>query len=73
MAATVLDSFALIAYFRGEPASVPVKELLQRASKADKPVQMTEVNYAEAKYKSTIRAQNVARTGREATSPAFSP
>jgi len=27
----VLDSFALIAYFRGEPAGVPVKELLQKA------------------------------------------
>jgi predicted nucleic acid-binding protein len=50
MPATVLDSFALIAYFRGEPAAVPVKELLEKASRADKPVQMTEVNYAEAKY-----------------------
>lgn len=50
MAAMVLDSFALIAYFRGEPAGVPVKGLLQKASKADKPAQMTEVNYAEAKY-----------------------
>jgi ribonuclease VapC len=50
MPAIVLDSFALIAYFRGEPAGVPVKELLQRASKADKPAQMTEVSYAEAKY-----------------------
>ena len=50
MSATVLDSFALIAYFRGEPSGVPVKELLQKASKADKPVHMTEVNYAEVKY-----------------------
>lgn len=50
MPATVLDSFALIAYFRGEPAGVPVKELLQKASKTDKPVHMSEVNYAEAKY-----------------------
>ncbi len=50
MPATALDSFALIAYFRGEPAGVPVKELLQKASKADRPVHMTEVNYAEAKY-----------------------
>ena len=50
MPATVLDSFALIAYFRGEPAGVVVKELLQKASKADKPVHMTEVNYAEVKY-----------------------
>ncbi len=50
MPATVLDSYALIAYFRGEPAGVPVKELLQKAGKADKPVHMTEVNYAEAQY-----------------------
>lgn len=50
MPGTVLDSFALIAYFRGEPAGVPVKQLLQKASKADKPVHMTEVSYAEVKY-----------------------
>ena len=50
MPATVLDSFALIAYFRGEPCGVPVKELLQKASKADKPVHMSEVNFAEVKY-----------------------
>jgi predicted nucleic acid-binding protein len=50
MSATVLDSFALIAYFRGEPAGVLTKEVLQKAGKADKPVHMTEVNYAEAQY-----------------------
>ena len=50
MPATVLDSFALIAYFRGEPAGVPVKGLLQKASRTDKHLHMTEVNYAEAKY-----------------------
>lgn len=50
MPATVLDSFALIAYFRGEPAGVPVRELLEKAGKADKPVHMTEVNYAEVQY-----------------------
>jgi len=50
MPATVLDSYALIAYFRGEPAGVEVKEHLQKAGKADKPVHMTEVNYAEVQY-----------------------
>jgi predicted nucleic acid-binding protein len=50
MPATVLDSFALIAYFRGEAAGMPVKELLQKASKTDKLVHMTQVNYAETKY-----------------------
>ena len=50
MAAKVLDSFALVAYFRGEPDGVPVKELLHKAAQADKPLHMTEVNYAEVKY-----------------------
>ena len=50
MAAKVLDSFALVAYFRGEPGGVPVKELLHKAAQADKPLHMTEVNYAEVKY-----------------------
>ncbi len=50
MPATVLDSFALIAYFRGEAAGVPTRELLEKASRADQRVHMTEVNYAEVKY-----------------------
>ena len=50
MPTTVLVSFALIACFRGEAAGVPVKQVLQKASKADKPVHMAEVNYAEVKY-----------------------
>jgi len=50
MRATVLDSFALVAYFRGEPCGVKVKELLQEAGKADKPLHMSEINYAEVKY-----------------------
>jgi len=50
MPGTVLDSYALIAYFRGEAAGVAVKTLLGRATKADKPVHMTEVNYAEVRY-----------------------
>lgn len=49
-AAQVLDSFALVAYFRGEGSAVVVKELLQNAGRLDKPVHMTEVNYAEVKY-----------------------
>jgi predicted nucleic acid-binding protein len=50
MPVTVLDSFALVAYFRGEPAGLPVRELLLKAGKSDKPLHMTEVNYAEVKY-----------------------
>ena len=50
MATTVLDAHALLAFFRGEEAGVPVKELLQKAASADRPLHMTEVNYAEVKY-----------------------
>ena len=50
MAAAVLDSHALLAFFRGEAGAVHVKELLHKAASADRPLQMTEVNYAEVKY-----------------------
>ena len=50
MPATVLDSHALLAFFRGEAAAVAVKELLHKAAGADRPVHMTEVNYAEVQY-----------------------
>jgi len=50
MAPAVLDAHALLAFFRGEDAGVPVKELLHKAASADRPLHMTEVNYAEVKY-----------------------
>ncbi len=50
MAAAVLDAHALLAFFRGEDAGVPVRELLHKAASADRPLHMTEVNYAEVKY-----------------------
>ena len=50
MAAAVLDAYALLAFFRGEDAGVPVKELLARAADRNRPLLMTEVNYAEVKY-----------------------
>jgi len=50
MAAAILDSHALLAFFRGEEAALAVKNLLHRAATADRPLQMTEVNYAEVKY-----------------------
>ncbi len=50
MASSVLDAHALLAFFRGEAAGVPVKELLHKAAVADRPLHMTEVNYAEVKY-----------------------
>jgi len=50
MAATVLDAHALLAFFRGETAAISVRELLHKAATADRPLHMTEVNYAEVKY-----------------------
>lgn len=50
MSAAVLDSHALLAFFRGEEGAALVKELLHKAASADRPLQMTEVNYAEVKY-----------------------
>ncbi|MCC6574620.1 MAG: type II toxin-antitoxin system VapC family toxin [Planctomycetes bacterium] len=50
MAAVVLDSYALLAYFRGEPEGAAVVELLDKASHRDRPLHMSEVNYAEVKY-----------------------
>ena len=50
MAAKVLDSFALIAYFRDEPGAELMENLLVSAGKKDSPLHMTDVNYAEVKY-----------------------
>jgi ribonuclease VapC len=50
MPATVLDSYALLALFRGEPTGEAVKNLLHKAATSDRPLHMSEVNYAEVKY-----------------------
>ena len=50
MSAKVLDSYALIAYFRDEPGAETVENLLVVAGKKDSPLHMTDVNYAEVKY-----------------------
>jgi len=50
LATAVLDSHALLAFFRGEPAAVLVRMLLHKAAANDRPLQMTEVNYSEVKY-----------------------
>ena len=50
MAVAVLDSYALLAFFRGEETAAQVKQLLHKAASADRPLHMTEVNYAEVKY-----------------------
>jgi len=46
----VLDSFALIAYFRDEPGAEMMENLLLTAGKKDSALHMTDVNYAEVKY-----------------------
>ncbi|MGA8271533.1 MAG: PIN domain-containing protein [Candidatus Sulfotelmatobacter sp.] len=50
MPAKVLDSFALIAYFRDEPGAETMEALLVSAGKKDNPLLMTDMNYAEVKY-----------------------
>jgi len=50
MPAKVLDSFALIAYFRDEPGAETIENLLVNASKKDSSLHMSDVNYAEVKY-----------------------
>src|SRR4051812_33935932 len=50
MPAKVLDSFALIAYFRDEPGAETIENLLVNAAKKDSPLHMSDVNYAEVKY-----------------------
>ena len=64
MPSKVLDSFALIAYFRDEPGAETVENLLVIAVKKDSPLHMTEVNYAEVKY--SIVKQDGADTWSEA-------
>lgn len=50
MPVKVLDSFALIAYFRDEPGAEDVENLLIAAGQLDLPLHMTDVNYAEVRY-----------------------
>ena len=50
MATVVLDSYALLAFFRGEQAAAKIRDLLHKAASADRPLHMTEANYAEVKY-----------------------
>ena len=59
MPARILDSFALVAYFRDEPGAETVESLLVTAGKKDAPLHMTDVNYAEVKY-SIIRKDGAA-------------
>ena len=46
----VFDSYALLKLLRDEPGAEEVEVILTEAARRDQPVQMTEVNYAEAQY-----------------------
>jgi predicted nucleic acid-binding protein len=59
-AAPVLDSYALLAFLRGEPGEEMVTALLERAGERDQSLHMTEANYAEVKY-ITVRKDGAAR------------
>jgi ribonuclease VapC len=50
MRAKVLDSFALLAYFRDEPGAEMMENLLASACNNDSSLHMSDVNYAEVKY-----------------------
>ena len=50
MPVSVLDSFALIAYFRDEAGADKVEALLHKGANEREPLHMTEVNYAEVQY-----------------------
>ncbi len=58
--APVLDSYALLAFLRGEPGEQKVTALLERAGEQDQFLQMTEANYAEVKY-ITVRKDGAPR------------
>jgi len=55
MAAKVLDSWALIAFFEDEPAAETVEKLLQQAAADKQKLLMSVVNWGEVYY-STMRA-----------------
>lgn len=60
MPSTVLDSYALLAFLRGEPGEEIVTRLLEQAGDSETPLHMTEVNYAEVKYQ-VIRKDGIER------------
>jgi uncharacterized protein len=50
MPGAVLDSFALMAYFRDEAGADKIEGLLHKAATRHEALHMTEVNYAEVQY-----------------------
>jgi ribonuclease VapC len=48
--AQALDSFALIVFLRDEPGAEIVAQILEKAGQHDRPIHMSEVNYAEVQH-----------------------
>ena len=47
MAAKVLDSWALLAFYTDEPAAAEVERLIEQAGNSSRPLFMSVVNWAE--------------------------
>ena len=50
MATKVLDSWAVLAFYQGEPAGEDVERLIESASSSGKPLLLSAVNWAEIYY-----------------------
>ena len=50
MPTKVLDSWALLAFFKDEPAAGAVETLIEAASKSGKPLLLSAINWAEVYY-----------------------
>jgi ribonuclease VapC len=50
MPAKVLDSWALLAFFKGEPAAAKVERLIEAATKSGEPLLLSAINWAEIYY-----------------------
>ena len=50
MAARVLDSWALLAFYKGEPAGAAVEKLIEAAAESERPLLLSAVNWAEVYY-----------------------
>jgi len=57
----VLDSFALLAFFQGEPRGVKVKEIIERSLREECRLALATVNLGEVVYR-TIRQHGPERT-----------
>ncbi len=51
----VLDSFALLAFFQGEPGGLRVRQLLEQAMRGEASLAMTTVNLGEVVYRTERR------------------